>query len=142
AFFASLLSLVAVDAKPDTTQSPARPAPKGLRIVDQGDTEPRLKGYKTPEGFKVEIVAEAPVVVHPIALTFAADGTPFVLERRPPGPNDPVREVEETFTYKDGSKRKVVVPKKSTLDVVKALRDTQGKGVFDEAKVVHEDELS
>src|SRR5262249_18998248 len=43
-------------------QSPPRPAPKWLKIIDQGANDPRLKGYFTPEGLKVEIVADAPVV--------------------------------------------------------------------------------
>src|SRR5689334_19009943 len=36
-------------------QSPARPAPRWLRIVDQGGNDPRLRGYRTPEGIKVEV---------------------------------------------------------------------------------------
>src|SRR5262245_44665644 len=43
--------------------------------------DPRLKGYVAPDGVKVEVVAEAPVVVNPVGLAFADDGTPFVLER-------------------------------------------------------------
>src|SRR5262249_48449560 len=54
---------------------------------------------------------------------------------------DEGREVVETFMYKDGSKRDVVTVRKRVKDVVKTLRDTQGKGVFDEAKVVLEDEF-
>src|SRR4029077_254061 len=54
-------------------QSPARPAPKWLRIIDQGQNDPRLKGYFTPEGLKVEIVAEYPTVVNPVGMTFAED---------------------------------------------------------------------
>ncbi|HZY88538.1 MAG TPA: hypothetical protein VFE78_27190, partial [Gemmataceae bacterium] len=71
--------------QPELTQqqSPMRPAPKWLKIIDQGANDPRLKGYFTPEGLKVEIVAEGPTVVNPVGMTFADDGTPYVLEWRP-----------------------------------------------------------
>ena len=52
------------DIKQD--QSPAKPAPKWLKIIDQGINDPRLKGYFTPEGIKVEIVADYPTVVNPV----------------------------------------------------------------------------
>ena len=57
--------------KPETTP---KTAPSWVKTIDQGDLDPRLKGYKTPEGVKVEIVAENPVVVNPTGLTFADDG--------------------------------------------------------------------
>ena len=120
--------------------SPTKPAPKWLKIIDQGDNDPRLKGYKTPQGIKVEIVAEAPAVINPVGMTFAADGTPFVLEWLPSS-GDEWRETSESFTYKDGSKRNVATMKKKVKDVVKVLRDSTGKGVYDEAKVILEDEL-
>ena len=63
--------------------SPTKPAPTWLKIIDQGQNDPRLKGYLTPEGLKVEIVAEYPTVVNPVGMTFAEDGAPFVLEWRP-----------------------------------------------------------
>lgn len=119
-------------------ETPPKPAPKGLHFIDQGEHDPRLKSFKTPEGFKVEIVAEAPVVVNPVAMTFATDGTPYVLERLP----GEAREVEETLAYKDGSTRKVLTMKKNVPDVVKVLRDSKGKGIYDESKVVLKDDLS
>ncbi len=121
--------------------SPPRPAPKWLKFIDQGVNDPRLKGYRTPEGIKVEIVADAPTIVNPVGMTFATDGTPYVLEWRPDmGPNN-FPEASLEFTYKDGSKRKVAVMSKNVKDVVKVLRDTKGKGVYDEAKTILEDEL-
>lgn len=107
------------------------------KAADQGDS--RLKGYKTPEGIKLEIVAEAPVIRHPVAMTFASDGTPYVLEWQPDAPAN-VAEVVETFTYKDGSTRQVATLKKQVKDVVKTLADTTGKGIYDKATVVREDE--
>jgi quinoprotein glucose dehydrogenase len=122
--------------KPDA----APPAPAWLKLADQGTLNPALKGYVLPEGVKVEVVAEAPVVANPVALAFADDGTPYVIERRP-SPGDEGQEVVETVTYKDGSTRLVALPRKRVKDVVKTLHDSKGKGVYDEAKVVLEDDL-
>ena len=71
-------------------------------------------------------------------MTFADDGTPFVLEWRP---GDDGRETPETITYKDGTTRTIAAMKKKIKDVVKTLADTKGKGVYDQSKVVLEDEL-
>jgi len=111
-----------------------------VKIIDQGTLDPRLKGYLTPEGLKLEIVAEEPTVINPVGMTFATDGTPFVLEWLPDtGAGFP--EHPETITYKDGSTRKIATMKKRVKDVVKVLRDSKGKGVYDEAKVILEEEL-
>ena len=58
-------------------QSPTKPAPKWLKYIDQGDNDPRLKGYRTPEGVKVEIVADAPTVLNPIGMTFGLTARPM-----------------------------------------------------------------
>jgi putative membrane-bound dehydrogenase-like protein len=121
-------------------QSPALPAPGGLNLVDLGTQDPRLKGYRAPEGIKVEIVAEEPAVVNPVGMTFADDGTPYVLEWRP-SPGDEWREAVETWTFKDGTVRKVATLKKRVKDVVKVLRGTKGKGKWDASEVVLEEEL-
>jgi putative membrane-bound dehydrogenase-like protein len=121
-------------------QSPPRPKPKWLKVIDQGKNDPRLKGYFTPAGVKLEIVADYPVVTNPVGMTFADDGTLFVLEWRPHnGPGFP--EHREVVTYKDGNKRAFYTMKKKVKDVVKVLRDTRGKGVYDKSEVVLRDEL-
>ncbi len=56
---------------PDATP---KPAPAWVKIIDQGDLDPRLKGYKTPEGVKVEIVAENPVAPNPTGVIVGLDG--------------------------------------------------------------------
>jgi hypothetical protein len=97
---AASLSLIRGADKTDVPSPPEiapKHAPSWVNMIDQGALDPRLKGYKTPEGVKVEIVAENPVVVNPVALTFADDGTPYVLERRP-SPGDELPEKKETFT--------------------------------------------
>jgi putative membrane-bound dehydrogenase-like protein len=140
--FAAAAPADAVPPQPELTQqqSPRRPAPKWLKIIDQGANDPRLKGYFTPEGLKVEIVAEEPTVVNPVGMTFADDGTPYVLEWRP-SPGDEWKETPEVFTYNDGTTRKVATMKKRVKDVLKVLRDAKKKGTYDESKVVLEDEL-
>jgi putative membrane-bound dehydrogenase-like protein len=144
-----ILGLAASTARPKAKPAPfdfhqpafpRKPAPKWLKIVDQGKLNPRLKGYKTPEGIKVEIVAEEPVVVNPVGMTFADDGTPYVLEWRP-SPGDEWREKAVTFKYKDDSTREVVTMTKRVKDVVKTLALARGKGVYHSAKVILEDEL-
>lgn len=119
-------------------QSSPKPAPKWLKLVDQGALNPRLKGYQLPEGVRVEIVAEDPVTVNPVGMTFADDGTPYILEWRA---GDAGKEMIEEFVYKDGTRRPLLTMKKKIKDVVKTLRDTKGGGVYDASDVVLEEEL-
>jgi putative membrane-bound dehydrogenase-like protein len=129
------------EAKPDSTQPRAKalPAPKGLKLIDQGGHDRRLAGYRVPEGFKAEVVAEAPAVGHAVAMTFADDGSLYVLDRQP-SPGDDGRERVATFKYKDGSTRKFRVPDPKKKDVVKVLTSSKKDGVLDAARVVLEDE--
>src|SRR5207247_641811 len=117
-----------------------KPRPEWLKIIDQGENDPRLKGYFTPEGIKVEIVAEEPTVLNPVGMTFGADGTLYVLEWVPAeGANFP--ETFTVFTYKDGTKRKVAIMRKPVKDLVKILTLDRAKGVYDKAQKILEDEL-
>jgi putative membrane-bound dehydrogenase-like protein len=133
--------LLAQSFDPKQEQSPAKPKPKWLKIIDQGQNDPRLKGYLTPEGLKVEIVADYPAVVNPVGMTFAEDGTPYVLEWRPDIGGSTFPEKKEEITYKDGGKRLITTMKKRVTDVVKVLRDSKGDGVYDQSQVILEDEL-
>jgi putative membrane-bound dehydrogenase-like protein len=120
--------------------SPPRPKPDWVKYIDQGDNDPRLKGYFTPEGIKVEIVAEAPTVINPVGMTFGPDGTLYVLEWVPAeGANFPESTV--VFTYKDGTKKKVAIMKKPVKDLVKTLTLNGDKGVYDKFQVILEEEL-
>jgi putative membrane-bound dehydrogenase-like protein len=124
--------------------SPTRPLPAWLKgdgkFIDQGANDKRLKGYKTPEGIKVEIVADAPAVVNPVGMTFALDGTPYVMEWLP-SPGDEWRETPETIKYKDGTQRKIATMKKRVPDNVKTLASSKQDGVYDKATVILRDEL-
>jgi putative membrane-bound dehydrogenase-like protein len=152
-----LLSLIAVIVpflagaslfaqKTDYTQpqSPPRPVPGWVQLIDQGQYDPRLKGYFTPKGLKVEIVADFPTVINPVGIMFGPDGTLYVLEWR--RDNDATfPEHMETFTYKDGSKRQVATMKKHVKDVVKVLRHARERDAatpgYNEATVILEEEL-
>jgi quinoprotein glucose dehydrogenase len=89
-------------------ESAPKPAPSWVKIIDQGDLDPRLKGYKTPEGVKVEIVAENPVIVNPTGMAFGDDGTPYVLV------SDGIK------TLSDGKGKGVYDTSKIVLEVEKA----------------------
>ena len=104
-------------------QSPTKPEPFPVRLVDQGWFDKNLKGYYLPEGFRMEVVISEPDVINPVGMTFGPDGTLYVLEWRP----DPVTggkwfEVKETFRYQDGTTRQVATMKKFTSDLVKQFK--------------------
>ncbi|MDW8244552.1 MAG: HEAT repeat domain-containing protein, partial [Thermogemmata sp.] len=123
-------------------QSPLRPVPFPVRLVDQGQWDPRLKGYFLPEGFRLEIVISEPEVVNPVGMTFAPDGSLFVLEWRPdPITGDRWYEVQEIFRFRDGSTRAVATMKKFTFDLVKLFRYNPATGRFHPPQVIIAEEL-
>ena len=121
-------------------QSATKPVPFPTKMVDQGKFDTKLKGILAPEGFKTELVADAPTIVNPVGMTFAPDGTLFVLEWRP----DPGREwaeFRETFRYRDGSSRQVTTMKKFTPDTVKVLTFNPKTKTYDKSEIVITEEL-
>ena len=124
---------------PAAIASPTKPLPAWLKgdgkFIDQEANDKRLKGYITPEGIKVEIVADCPTVINPVGMTFSTDGTPYVLEWRP-SPGDEWRETAETITYKDGSQRKIATMKKRVKDDVKTLASTKNDGIYDKDHLI------
>lgn len=123
-------------------QSATRPVPFPIKYVDQGQYDSRLKGYYTPEGFKVEIVATNPAVVNPVGMTFGPDGTLYVME----WVVDPVTqgrwfEFKETFRYRDGSTKQVATMKKFVVDIIKVLHRNPQTGNYDKADPIIADEL-
>jgi len=121
-------------------QSAPKPAPFPTKLVDQGISDPRLKGLFAPEGFRVEIVAEAPTVVNPVGMTFGPDGSLFVIEWRP----DLGKETApffETIRYRDGSTRVLNTMKKFEVDVVKQLTWNPQTGKYDRAETILTEEL-
>src|SRR3954470_14052829 len=77
ALLALLPGFVTAQGKLDLNfqEAPRKPTPDWVKLVDQGQFDPRLKGYFAPEGIKVEIVADAPEVINPVGMTFGPDGT-------------------------------------------------------------------
>jgi quinoprotein glucose dehydrogenase len=121
-------------------QSPPKAAPFPVNYQDQGKFDPKLKGLLAPEGFQLELIADAPTIVNPVGMTFGADGVLVVLEWRP----DPGREwyeFKETFRYRDGTTKAVATMKKFTPDVVKILRWNATSKLYDQAEVILTDEL-
>ena len=122
-------------------QSPTKPEPFPIKMVDQGTFDPTLKGYFLPEGFKLEVVISDPDTINPVGMTFGPDGTLFVMEWRPdPVSGDKWYEVKETFRYKDGTKREVATMKKFTFDLIKTFKPNAA-GKFDAPKVIIAEEL-
>src|SRR5580698_9607963 len=108
-------------------QSPTKPEPFPIKMVDQGKYDSTLQGYFMPEGFKLEIVVNEPDTVNPVGMTFAPDGTLFVMEwRTDPVTGDKWFEVKETFRYRDGTSRQVATMKKFTTDLIKQFRYNAG----------------
>lgn len=123
-------------------QSAPKPEPFPIKMVDQGQFDPALKGYFLPEGFKLEIVLAEPDTINPVGMTFAPDGTLFVMEWRPdPVTGDKWFEVKETFRYKDGTTRQVATMKKFTTDLVKQYSYNPSTGKFGPPKVIISEEL-
>src|SRR5206468_939841 len=89
-----------------------------------------------PEGFRLDII-ETPGVANPADLAFDDDGTLFLLDS-PSAPPDERREV--TFSYRDGSTRRVLLPAKKQNDAVKIVPYPQRKGVRESTRVVLEQE--
>jgi len=121
-------------------QSPVKPAPFDVKYVDQGTFDPKLAGISAPEGFRLELVAEAPDIVNPVAMTFAPDGTLFVAEWAP----DPGREwfeLKETFHYRDGSTKSIATMKKYVMDPIKVLKRDPKTGKYDRPETIFTDEL-
>jgi len=123
-------------------QSAPRPAPFPVTMVDQGQFDPRLKGYFLPEGFRLEIVLNEPEVVNPVGMTFAPDGSLFVMEWRPdPVTRDRWFPVAETFRYRDGTSRQITTMKKFTTDLVKHFTPNSKTGKFDPPRTIISEEL-
>ncbi|HXD85479.1 MAG TPA: PVC-type heme-binding CxxCH protein, partial [Urbifossiella sp.] len=123
-------------------QSPTRPLPFPIKMVDQGQFDAKLKGYFLPEGFRMEVVVAEPQVINPVGMTFGPDGSLFVMEWVP----DPVTggkwfEVKETFRFKDGTTKQVATMKKFTMDVVKQFPFNAATGKFGAPRAIIGEEL-
>jgi quinoprotein glucose dehydrogenase len=119
------------DGKP----SDGKPADLKRSEPEKPKPDPRLEGYRAPAGFKVRVVAAEPAIVDPAAMAFDDRGNLFVAEWRPA---DRTFETRDTLTPAEGESTQVRRTRKSTLDVVKKLRDLDGDGVYESSEVVLE----
>ncbi len=123
-------------------QSPTKPLPFPVQMVDQGEFDSRFKGYFLPEGFRMEVLFSEPDIINPVGMTFGPDGSMYVMEWVP----DPVTggkwfEVKETFNYKDGTSKQVATMKKFTMDVVKHIPFNAATGKFEKPRAIIGEEL-
>lgn len=114
----------------------ARPAPDWVRMQDLGDRNPLLTGMRAPVGVDIDIVASNPLVIDPVGMTFADDGSLYVLEWR-----EATEQIDTTYDvhYQDGTTATVNLKAKNVDDELKLLRDTNGDGNFDYTEIVMDD---
>ncbi len=123
-------------------QTPVKPEPFPIKMVDQGQHDPRLKGISLPEGFKAEIVVDAPDTINPVGMTFDPEGNLYVMEWRPdPVTGDKWFEVKETFRYRDGTTRQIATMRKFTNDLIKVFKYDAATGRFEKPKAIISEEL-
>jgi putative membrane-bound dehydrogenase-like protein len=123
-------------------QSPPKPEPFPIKYVDQGQFDANLKGILLPEGFKAEIVIDAPDTINPVGMTFDPDGNLYVMEWRPdPVIGDKWYEVKETIRYRDGTTRQIATMKKFVTDVVKVFKPNAETGKFGKPQAIIAEEL-
>ncbi|AMV28344.1 HEAT repeat protein [Gemmata sp. SH-PL17] len=123
-------------------QTPTKPTPFPVKMVDQGTFDPKLKGTYLPEGFKAEIVVDAPDAINPVGMTFDPEGNLYVMEWRPDAvTGDRWFEVKETFRYRDGTVRQVATMKKFTTDLIKMFKYSPSTGKFEKPQIIISEEL-
>ncbi len=102
-------------------------------LVEQGQADPRLKGYYAPRGFKVRVVASGPALGSPSAMAFDDAGQLYVAEWQP---SDREFETRDSLALPEGGTARVRRRRKGTTDLVKRLRDADGDGTYESAEVV------
>jgi len=114
----------------------ALPTPGWVRMVDHGEADPQLKGMRAPEGVQIDIVASDPTIIDPVGMTFADDGSLYVLEWR-----EATDQIDTTYEvhYQDGTTATVNRKTKNVNDDLKRLYDTNGDGIYDKAELVMND---
>ena len=123
------LTLLLLYTEPNCYQSNAfAQSSKKLKpsLVDQGQANSALKGISTLEGFKVEIVAQNPIVVNPSSICFSEDGKAFVLER---STNFTKKLKASSWTI--GNLKEGLALKKPVPDKIKALTINKTTGLWE-----------
>jgi len=102
---------------------------------EKSKPDPRLDGYRVPTGFMLKLVAAEPTLLDPAAMAFDDHGNLFVAEWRSA---DRTFETRDTIHPPEAEPTVVRRTRKSSTDVVKKLRDTDGDGVYESSEVVLE----
>lgn len=112
------------------------PAPDWVKMKDPGTTNADLKGLRAPEGIQIDIVASNPTTIDPVGMTFADDGSLYVLEWR-----EATEQIDTTYDvhYQDGTTATVNRKTKNVRDELKHLVDTDHDGIFDKAELIMDD---
>ena len=121
---------------PNAYESPVQPAPAWVKMVDLGERDPLLKGYRAPAGVKVEIVIAEPNVINPVGMRFGDDGTLYTIEWQI---GRSVDGKDTTLTYKDGTKLPAHQWVKDVPDFLRAQHAANPDGPFDESAWVLKD---
>jgi putative heme-binding domain-containing protein len=100
-------------------------------MIDQGESDPALKGIAVLEGFKVEIVAQNPNIVNPSSISFSNDGKVFVLERSPN-----FTKKLQASSWPIGNLKEGIALKKTIPDKIKALSINKTTGLW-ESPITH-----
>ena len=95
-------------------------------MIDQGESNPALKGIAVLEGFKVEIVAQNPNIVNPSSISFSNDGKVFVLERSPN-----FTKKLQASSWPIGNLKEGIALKKTIPDKIKALSINKTTGLWE-----------
>ena len=112
----------------------ARPAPEWVEMQEQ--SPPELKGMRAPAGVNIKIVASNPEIIDPVGMTFADDGSLYVLEWR-----EATEQIDTTYDvhYQDGTTATVNRKTKNVKDELKRLTDNDGDGIFETAELIMND---
>ena len=102
-------------------------------LMELGKSDARLKGHYAPKGFNVRVVAAEPTLVNPAAMAFDDHGNLFVAEWKPA---DRTFETSDTLASPETGPTRVRRGRKSSLDVIRRLKDADGDGVFESSEVV------
>ncbi len=104
-------------------------------MVDLGRSDPRLKGFQAPTGFRLDIVADDAMLAAPSAMAFDDSGRAYVAEI---SPSSRTFDVWESVILPDGTKVRLQKRHRSTSDQIKRLTDADHDGRFESSEVVVE----
>lgn len=117
-------------------EMPELPKPEWVEMHEVDSELPALQGMRVPQGINVELVAQEPLLVDPVGMSFADDGALYVLEWRAA-----TEQIDTTYEvhYQDGTVATVNRKTKNAHDHLKRVVDRNEDGIFDHAELVMDD---